>query len=104
MIYNLNTKIDENEDFVSGLRAIHEAENRRILDDSAAQLKRCEEGFVRERETSQKQLEKLRKVLEDTRGERDSLYEKQVLRVNIVGQFQLMPHFNYGLSYALATT
>ena len=85
MIYNLNTKIDENEEFVSGLRSIHETENRRILDDSAAQLKQCEEGFVRERESAQKQLEKLRKALEDTRGERDLLYEKQVLRARVIG-------------------
>lgn len=78
MIYNLNTKIEENEDFVASLKAIHEAENKRVLAESTAQLKRCEDMFSREKESREKALIEIREALEETRGERDQLYDKQV--------------------------
>ncbi len=78
MIYSLNTKIDENDSFVASLRAIHETENRRVLEDSSTQLKRCEEVFERKQESTQRQLEKLSQALENIRGERDQLFDKQV--------------------------
>lgn len=78
MIYSLNTKIDENEGFVDSLRAIHESENKRVLEDSAAQLKRCDEVFVKEKDSLGRQLEKLSQALENMRGERDQLFDKQV--------------------------
>ncbi len=78
VIYNLNTKIDENENFVDSLRVIHDTENRRVLEDSATQLKRCEDIFAKEKESSIKQLEKLSQALENMREERDQLFEKQV--------------------------
>lgn len=78
MIYSLNTKVDENESFVDSLRSIHESENRRVLEDSTAQLKRCEEIFVKEKESLIRQLEKLSQALENMRGERDQLFDKQV--------------------------
>lgn len=80
MIYALNTKADENEDFVANLRSIHEAETKRLLDDSAFKLQKCEAGFITEKESVDRQVGELKQVLEETKEERDELHGQQVRR------------------------
>ena len=86
MIYALNTKVDENEDFVANLRSVHEAEIKRLLDDSASKLQKCEAGFIKEKESADRQVSETKRELEETKEERDDLHDQQVRGVINVGR------------------
>ena len=78
VIYALNTKNDEHEEFVQKLRSLHEAELQRLLADNSSQLERYREGAEREREGGDRRERQLRERMGVVERERDQLLEKQV--------------------------
>ena len=78
MIYALNTKNDEHEEFVRRLRSLHEAEVQRLLGDSATRLRGWQEGWEREREAAEGREGRLRGTLAEVQGERGQLRQTQV--------------------------
>ena len=78
MIYALNTKNDEHEDFVQKLRSLHEAEVQRLLTDSSSRLQKYQDEFTQEREGKERRVEELQRNLGEAERERDQLQEAQV--------------------------
>ena len=78
MIYNLNTKNDEHEEFVQRVRSLHEAEVQRLLADSASRLERYQKEAKEMREAGERREGQLRERMKEVDKERDRLMETQV--------------------------
>ena len=78
VIYNLNTKNDEHEEFVQRLRSLHEAEVQRLLADSASRLERYQKDVEKMREAGERREGQLRERMKEVEKERDRLTETQV--------------------------
>lgn len=78
MIYNLNTKNDEHEEFVQRVRSLHEAEVQRLLADSASRLERYQKEAKEMKEAGERREGQLRERMKEVDKERDRLMETQV--------------------------
>ena len=78
MIYNLNTKNDEHEEFVQRVRSLHEAEVQRLLADSTSRLERYQKEAKEMREAGERREGQLRERMKEVDKERDRLMETQV--------------------------
>lgn len=78
VIYNLNTKNDEHEEFVQRLRSLHEAEVQRLLADSGSRLERYQKDVEKMREAGERKEGQLRERVKEVEKERDHLMETQV--------------------------
>ena len=78
VIYNLNTKNDEHEEFVQRLRSLHEAEVQRLLADSASRLERYQKDVEKMREAGERREGQQRERMKEVEKERDRLMETQV--------------------------
>ena len=78
VIYNLNTKNDEHEEFVQRLRSLHEAEVQRLLADSASRLERYQKDVEKMREAEERREGQQRERMKEVERERDRLMETQV--------------------------
>ena len=78
VIYNLNTKNDEHEEFVQRVRSLHEAEVQRLLADSASRLERYQKEAKEMKEAGERKEGQLRERMKEVEKERDHLMETQV--------------------------
>lgn len=74
----MNTKNDENENFVARLKATHEADLDKILSDCTHKLQQCEERLSFEKETAERMAVSLKESLVVTEKERDQFLEEHV--------------------------
>ena len=89
MIYTLNTKNDENEQFVARLKATHEEDRDAILSDCMHKLQRCEDRLALDKDVAEKQIISLRESLLTVERERNSLHEDQVYFSSCGGSLNL---------------
>ena len=78
MIYTLNTKNDEHEQFVARLKATHSNDLDSILSQCSYKLQLCEEKLQVEREASGRKLVDLKDSFLAIEKQRNQLLEEQV--------------------------
>jgi len=93
VIYALNTKNDEHEEFVQRLRSLHEAELQRLLADNSSQLERYQEGAEMEREAGERRERQLRERMAEVERERGQLLEKQVSIAPVLVHLDVLPAY-----------
>jgi len=91
VIYALNTKNDEHEEFVQRLRSLHEAELQRLLADNSSQLERYRDGAEREREAGERRERQLTERMVEVERERGQLLEKQVSIAPVLVHLDVLP-------------
>ena len=80
VIYTLNTKNDEHEQYVARLKATHDQDIDGILSDCTHKLQQCEEKLHLEKEASESKVAELRQSLVTAEEERRQLLQQQVLK------------------------
>lgn len=84
MIYALNTKNDENEQFVAKLKATHEEDIDKILSDSTHKLQLCKAKLSLEQEAAENKAASLMESLEIVEKEKNYLHEEQVEATTLI--------------------
>lgn len=79
MIYALNTKNDEHEQFITRLKATHEQDLDKILSDCTHRLQQCKDKLSLDCKQEEEKVATLTKTLAAVEKERNDLIKEQVL-------------------------
>lgn len=80
MIYTLNTKNDENEQFVARLKATHEQDLNKVLADCTNRLQLCREQLSADCKQAENKIASLTESLSAVEKERSDLIAERVRR------------------------
>ena len=82
VIYVLNTKNDENDDFVQSIRAQHKGEVLKLSSDWLSKLEHAQEECRSLKEAGERRTQDVARELEVVKCERDNLKSSEVCRSN----------------------